>query len=71
MLRINISRALQLFAAVAFMLTSASANASNWLFRNGKSNYQIVVSAQASTSEQKAASELQQYIKEISRAARN
>ncbi len=68
MLRINISRALQLFAAVAFMLTSASANASNWLFRNGKSNYQIVVSAQASTSEQKAASELQQYIKEISGA---
>ena len=68
MLRINISRALQLFAAVAFMLASASANASNWLFRNGKSNYQIVVSAQASTSEQKAASELQQYIKEISGA---
>ena len=40
--------------------------AANWLFHNGKSNYRIVISAEASTSEQTAARELQQYINQVS-----
>ena len=45
---------------------SINANGADWLFRNGKSNYQIVVSAEASSSEQTAARELQQYIQQVS-----
>ena len=51
--------------AVVFMLVAVSAYPADWLFRNGKSNYQIVVSAEASTSEQTAARELQQYISQV------
>ena len=40
--------------------------AANWLFHNGKSNYRIVISAEASTSEQTAARELQKYINQVS-----
>lgn len=47
------------------MLAAVSAYPANWLFRNGKTNYQIVVSAEASTSEQTAARELQQYISQV------
>ena len=43
-----------------------NANAADWLFRNGKSSYQIVVSVDASSSEQIAARELQQYIQQVS-----
>ena len=43
-----------------------NAHAADWLFRGGKSSYQIVVTADASTSEQTAAKELQQYILQIS-----
>ncbi|GCB35692.1 DUF4838 domain-containing protein [Bacteroides faecalis] len=39
--------------------------ASNILFKNGKSKYQIAISAEASSSEQTAAKELQAYIKQI------
>lgn len=52
--------------AAAMSLAAVSAHAADWLFRSGKSNYQIVVSAQASTSEQTAARELQQYIQQVS-----
>ena len=41
-------------------------NAADWLFRDGKSDYKIVVSAFASPSEQTAAKELQQYIEQMS-----
>lgn len=44
------------------------ANAADWLFRNGKSRYQIVVDAEASASEQTAARELQEYIQQVSGA---
>ena len=40
--------------------------AADWLLRGGKSNSQIVVSAEASSSEQTAARELQQYIQQVS-----
>ena len=46
----------------------AKASAINWLFRDGKSDYQIVISPEASTSEQTAARELQQYIEQMSGA---
>ena len=48
------------------LMLSAGAYSADWLFRKGKSSYQIVVSADASTSEQTAARELQQYIQQVS-----
>ncbi|MBO4802870.1 MAG: DUF4838 domain-containing protein [Bacteroidaceae bacterium] len=51
--------------AAVLMLVAVSAYPADWLFRNGKSNYQIVVSEEASTSEQTAARELQQYISQV------
>ena len=51
-------------AGIMLFLT-ANANAADWLFRNGKSDYQIVISPEASASEQTAARELQQYIEQI------
>jgi hypothetical protein len=54
-----------LFSLCLLALT-INALSANWLFRNGKSKYQIVVATDASTSEQTAARELQQYIQQIS-----
>ena len=54
-----------LLAGILLLMT-VNTCAADWLFRNGKSNYQIVVSEQASTSEQTAARELQQYIRLVS-----
>ena len=51
---------------VFLLLLAVSVYPADWLFRHGKSNYQIVVSADASTSEQTAARELQQYIHQVS-----
>ena len=48
------------------LLLAVGTNAADWLFRNGRSDYKIVVSAAASTSEKTAASELQQYIEQMS-----
>ena len=48
------------------LFLTVNIQAANWLFRNGKTGYQIVVSAEASTSEQTAAKELQQYIQQVS-----
>ena len=48
------------------LLLTANIHAADWLFRNGKSSYQIVVSTNASTSEQTAARELQQHISQMS-----
>ena len=50
------------------LLLALSAGAADWLFRNGKSNYTIVVAADASASEKTAARELQQYIGQMSGA---
>lgn len=52
--------------ALVFLLFTANLSAADWLFRDGKSKYKIVVSAKASTSEQTAARELQQYIEQMS-----
>ena len=58
-----------LFALGGIMLlTAMNANAADWLFRNGKSKYQIIVSDGASASEQTAAKELQEYIRQVSGA---
>ena len=54
------------FALILFCALPAAAR--NWLFRNGKSDYRIVLDRQASPSEKKAAEELQMYIKQISGA---
>ena len=48
------------------LLITGNAFASNWLFKNGKSSYQIVVSEDASMSEKTAANELQDYLCQIS-----
>ena len=43
-----------------------NSQAADWLFRNGKSQYKIVLSEEASISERTAAQELQMYIEKIS-----
>ena len=53
-----------LFVA-ALLFSVVGARAANWFFRNGKSNYQIVVAADASPSERTAALELQDYLLQI------
>ena len=53
-----------LFVA-ALLFSVVGARAANWLFRNGKSNYQIVVAADASPSERTAVLELQDYLLQI------
>ena len=56
----------RLALTVILLFLTINIQAADWLFRNGKSNYQIVVSADASPSEQTAAKELQQYIEQMS-----
>ena len=57
------------FLVAALLLCLAThTHASDWLFLDGKSDYKIVISAYASTSEQTAAKELQQYIEQMSGA---
>lgn len=58
----------RIVAAAVMLLMATWGNAAEWLFRNGKSNYTIVLAANASTSEQTAAHELQDYIYQISGA---
>ena len=53
---------------LSLLLLAANANAADWLFRNGKTDYQIVISAEASVSEHTAARELQEYIQQVSGA---
>ena len=53
---------------LSLLLLTVNANAADWLFRNGKTDYQIVISAEASVSEHTAARELQQYIQQVSGA---
>ena len=50
------------------LMSSLSSNAANWLFKDGKSKYQIVVASDASPSEKTAARELQEYLLQISGA---
>lgn len=50
------------------LMSSLGSNAANWLFKDGKSKYQIVVASDASPSEQTAARELQEYLLQISGA---
>ena len=59
-------RTFKFYVTGILLFLAVNANAADWLFRNGKSNYQIVVSAEASSSEQTAARELQQYIQQVS-----
>ena len=54
------------FFVTLMMLLCTSVEASNWLFKNGKSQYQIVVATDASVSEHTAAQELQNYLYQIS-----
>ena len=56
----------RLAATGVLLLLAVCANAADWLFQNGKSDYQIVISSEASASEQTAARELQQYLERIS-----
>ena len=56
----------KLFLTFIVLLLAIQTNAANWLFRDGKSDYKIVISASASTSEKTAANELQKYIEQIS-----
>ena len=57
---------LKLALASLLLHLSAHLRAADWLFRDGKSDYQIVISTDASPSEQTAARELQQYIRQMS-----
>lgn len=59
----------RLTIAVLLLMTATGSYAAHWLFKGGKSDYQIVVAANASTSEQTAAKELQEYIRQISGAS--
>ncbi|MBQ4228789.1 MAG: DUF4838 domain-containing protein [Bacteroidaceae bacterium] len=56
----------KLFLTFIVLLLAIQTNAANWLFRDCKSDYKIVISASASTSEKTAAKELQQYIEQMS-----
>ena len=58
----------KLISTLILLLCVVQAKAADWLFRDGKSDYRIVVSSQASPSEQTAAKELQQYIEQMSGA---
>ena len=58
----------RLSLTLVLLLLTTVTSAADWLFRGGKSDYQIVISAEASTSEQTAARELQQYIEQMSGA---
>ncbi len=62
----NYKMIMHVVVATMFALTPTTGHGANWLFKNGKSNYQIVVDANASSSEQTAARELQDYIFQIS-----
>lgn len=59
-------RRVVLIFASFLLLSSKSLSASNWLFKNGNSEYQIILSNDASISELTAARELQDYIHQIS-----
>lgn len=56
----------RMLMSAVLLFISNSAAATSWLFKNGKSCYQIVVTEGASASEQKAAFELQEYLYRIS-----
>ncbi|MCR4921983.1 MAG: DUF4838 domain-containing protein [Bacteroidaceae bacterium] len=62
----NSTQVLLLAVALLSATASTASPKAGWLFRQGKSQYQITVAPQASTSEQTAARELQQYIEEMS-----
>ena len=62
------TRLLQAISFALILFCAMPAAARNWLFKNGKSDYRIVLDRQASPSEKKAAEELQMYIKQISGA---
>lgn len=57
-----------LLLVLAMLCISSVAEARNWLFRNGKSPYTIVLSPNASVSERTAAHELQTCLRQISGA---
>lgn len=59
---------IRLLIITVLLLLAAKASATDWLFKNGGSRYQIVVAKNASTSEKTAANELQDYLFQISGA---
>ena len=67
-MKANIFALGRLVMAGVLLLLPSGVRAADWLFRDGKTDYTIVVAADASTSEQAAARELQQYIEQMSGA---
>ena len=55
-------------ATILFLVSMLPLQAANWLFKDGKSEYVIVIAPAASVSEQTAAAELRDYLKQISGA---
>ena len=55
----------KVFLTVVLLILTICVYPADWLFRDGKSDYRIVVAAEASISEQTAARELQQYISQV------
>ena len=64
-MQLIIRKSLTVITLCSALVCTTSTMASNVLFKNGKSKYQIAISAEASSSEQTAAEELQAYIKQI------
>lgn len=64
-MQLVIRKSFTIITLCSVLICTTSTMASNVLFKNGKSKYQIAISAEASSSEQTAAKELQAYIKQI------
>lgn len=67
-LNVRIVNAIRLLFVALIILTHQNIFAANWLFKNGSSEFQIIVSNEASIAERTAARELQMYIHQISGA---
>ena len=64
-MQLIIRKSFTVITLCSVLICTTNTMASNVLFKNGKSKYQIAISADASSSEQTAAEELQAYIKQI------
>lgn len=64
-LSVTIKKSFVVISLCSALIGTTNAMADNVLFKNGKSKYQIAISAEASSSEQTAAKELQSYIEQI------
>lgn len=68
LLRLYRKKIYVILASILFIFNAVSAYATDYLFRNGSSSYQIVVSSDASVTEKTAAEELKMYLEQISGA---